>query len=70
MAEKRLNVRLSEDAYEELAKLAKAQDKSMSKLIRDSLTLEKWFYETNQKGGRVLVQRPGEKEPKQVVMAR
>ncbi len=70
MSEKRLNVRLSEEAYEELAELAKSQNKTMSVLIRDALSLEQWFYEANKDGGRVLVQRPGEDQPKQVIMAR
>lgn len=70
MSEKRLNVRLTEEAYTEIAELAAKQGKSISELIRDSLALEKFFYETKSKGGQVLVQRQGERQPRQVVLAR
>jgi hypothetical protein len=70
MGEKRLNVRLTEDAYGEIVHLAESQGKSISELIRDSLALEKWFYDTRRHGGQVLVQRRGEQQPKQVVLAR
>lgn len=70
MREKRLNVRLTEEAYEELARLARKQGKGISELVRDSLTLGQWFYRTTQEqGGQVPVQRPGEDHPKQVVIA-
>lgn len=70
MNDRRLNVRLTGSAYDELAELAQNQGKTMTELVRDALTLEKWFYETRRKGGRVLVQHPEEDEPKQVVLAR
>ena len=67
---RRLNVRMSEDAYNKLAFRAVSHNKTMSVLIRDALTLEHWFHEANKDGGRVLVQRRGEDQPKQVVLAK
>jgi len=70
MSQKRLNVRLTEDDYTAITQLARSQNKTISELIRDSLALEKWFYERQKEGDQVLVQRRGEQHPKRVVMAR
>jgi hypothetical protein len=55
----RINVNFSESAYNALEELAQAQDKSMSEVLRDAIALEKWFYETHEDGGRVLVEDKG-----------
>ncbi len=55
----RVNVNFSEDAYQELAKLAERKGKTISDLLRDAIALEQWFDETNRQGDRVLVERDG-----------
>jgi len=56
----RVNVNFTENAYETLDELARERGKSMSEVLRDAISLEKWFEETRREGGRVLVERDGE----------
>jgi len=70
MSEKRLNIRMSDSAYTELSRLAKARDKSVSELIRDALALEKYVADTQDKGGRILIQQKGDAQPKQILVLR
>ena len=55
----RVNVNFSEAAYKTLEDLARSQGKSMSEVLRDSIALEKWFHETQDRGGRVIVEENG-----------
>jgi hypothetical protein len=58
--EKRLNVNFSDSAYTDLAKLAEEKGKTMSEVLRDALSLEKYVWDLTQKEkGRVLVERDG-----------
>ena len=43
---KRININLSDEAYADLEKLAKRKGKTMSEILREALSLEKWFEET------------------------
>lgn len=55
----RINVNFSDSAYKALEELSESQDKSMSDVLRDAIALEKWFHDTHQKGGRVIVEENG-----------
>ena len=55
----RVNVNFSDTAFKALEELSRAQDKSMSDVLRDAIALEKWFHETHSNGGRVLVEENG-----------
>jgi predicted DNA-binding protein len=56
----RVNVNFSESAYETLDELARRRGKTMSEVLRDAISLEKWFEDTRSEGGRVLIERDGE----------
>lgn len=55
----RVNVNFSESAYQTLENLAERKGKSMSEVLRDAIALEKWFQDTNDDGGRVVVEQDG-----------
>jgi metal-responsive CopG/Arc/MetJ family transcriptional regulator len=55
----RVNVNFSENAYRTLEDLADRKGKSMSEVLRDAIALEKWFQDTNDEGGKVLVEQEG-----------
>ena len=63
----RININLDDETFEELKELAKAKRKNMSETLRDALALEKWFYETRSKGGRVLVEQGGSGTAREIV---
>lgn len=52
----RVNVNFSHSAYVTLVELAARKDKSLSETLRDAIALEKWFQDTIEAGGRVLVE--------------
>lgn len=56
-ATRRVNVYFSDDAYESLTEIAQRKGKSISDVLRDALALEKWYEDTKEEGGRVLVER-------------
>ena len=58
---RRINMNLSKKAYEELEKLAESKGTTLSEIIRDALALEVWIEATKEEGGRILVERKGEK---------
>lgn len=64
---KRININLSDKAYEQLEDLAKTRGKNMSETIRDALALAIWAEGTSAAGGRLLVERKG-KSPREVVL--
>lgn len=55
----RVNVNFSENAYKTLEDLAQRKGKSMSDVLRDSIALEKWFADTHEEGGKVVVEKDG-----------
>jgi predicted CopG family antitoxin len=55
----RVNVNFSEDAYEELAQIAKQRKKRVSDVVREAIAFEKWYQDTVDNGGHVLVERDG-----------
>jgi predicted transcriptional regulator len=55
----RVNVNFSEDAYEELAQIAKQRKKKVSDVVREAIAFEKWYQDTVDNGGHVLVERDG-----------
>ncbi|HEX3433825.1 MAG TPA: ribbon-helix-helix protein, CopG family [Solirubrobacteraceae bacterium] len=56
----RVNVNFSETAYRTLEDLAERKGKSMSEVLRDAVTLEKWFQDANDQGGKVLIEQDGQ----------
>ena len=58
MTAKKVNVNFSPSAYSTLEKLAELKGKTMSEVLRDAIGLEKWFTDTTNEGGRILVERP------------
>jgi Ribbon-helix-helix protein, copG family len=55
----RVNVNFSESAYKTLEDLADRKGKTLSEVLRDAIALEKWFQDTNDEGGKVLVEQEG-----------
>jgi predicted transcriptional regulator len=55
----RVNVNFSEEAYEELAQIAKQRKKRVSDVVREAIAFEKWYQDTVDNGGHVLVERDG-----------
>jgi predicted CopG family antitoxin len=53
----RVNVNFSEDAYEELAQIAKRRKKNVSDVVREAIAFEKWYQDTVDSGDHVLVER-------------
>jgi metal-responsive CopG/Arc/MetJ family transcriptional regulator len=56
----RVNVNFSENAYKTLEDLAERKGKSMSEVLRDAIALEKWFQDTTETGGKVVVEQGGQ----------
>jgi len=54
---RRVNITLSDKAYNSLEELADLKGKTMSETLRDALALEKWFQDTRQAGGHVLIEK-------------
>jgi hypothetical protein len=55
----RVNVNFSDSAYKALEELARSQEKTMAEVLRDAIALEKWFQDTHEGGGRVIVEENG-----------
>ena len=55
----RVNANFSRDAYEVLAEIAERRGKSISDVLRDAIAFEKWYQDTVDSGGHVLVERDG-----------
>jgi hypothetical protein len=53
----RVNVNFSEEAYEDLAQIAKRRNKKVSDVVREAIALEKWYQDTVDSGAHVLVER-------------
>jgi len=56
---KRVNVVFSEPIYQALEDLARSKGVTMAEVLRDAISLEKWFEDTRKEGSRVLVEREG-----------
>lgn len=56
----RVNVNFSEGAWIELQALAAVRDRSISEVIRSAISLEKWYQDVLDSGGRLLVERNGQ----------
>ncbi len=54
---KRVNVNFSEEVYNELTKIAHERGKTLSDVLRDAVTLEKYVADTRRDGGRLLVEK-------------
>lgn len=59
MARLRVNFDLAEDDHNELCKLAERKGQTLTATIREALKLEKWWLDTHDKGGVVLVDYNG-----------
>ena len=70
MVKKRLSIRMTAEAYDEIVRLAANEEKSIAELIRDALALEKFVNEIQQAGGKILIQNKGDNQPKQMLMIR
>ena len=57
---KRVNVNFSDEIYRELLKIAKARGVTLSEVLRDAVTLEKYLDDARREGGRLLIERDGE----------
>jgi predicted CopG family antitoxin len=57
---KRVNVLFSDEVYRELVQIAKERGKSLSDVLRDAVTLEKYAADTKRQGGKLLIERDGE----------
>lgn len=55
----RVNVNFSESAYRDLTEMAERKGKTVSDVLRDAVTLERWFDEASREGSRVLIERDG-----------
>jgi predicted CopG family antitoxin len=64
---RRVNVYFSEEVYDELAKIARERGKTVSDVLRDAVTLEKYVADTQREGGKLLVEKP-DGETREVVV--
>ncbi|QIN82739.1 ribbon-helix-helix protein, CopG family [Rubrobacter tropicus] len=53
----RVNANFSPDAYKVLTEIAERRGKSISEVLRDAIAFEKWYQDTVDSGGHVLVER-------------
>jgi hypothetical protein len=53
----RVQVNFSEGAYEDLVKIAERRNKNVSEVVREAIGFEKWYQDTIDDGGQVLVER-------------
>jgi hypothetical protein len=58
MTKRRVNVYFSDEIYSELTRIAKERGKTLSDVLRDAVTLEKYVADAKREGGRVLVEKP------------
>jgi hypothetical protein len=55
---KRVNVYFADEVYDELARIARERGKTLSGVLRDAVTLERYVADTRRDGGRLLVEKP------------
>jgi predicted DNA-binding protein len=68
VAKKRLQVDLSDQAYERLAETAEKEGRPVSEVVRRALNIEDYLREEQNKGGKVLIKEPDGTE-RQLVIA-
>jgi predicted transcriptional regulator len=56
----RFNVDFSDEAAAVLEELARRQNTTKAEVLRRAINLEKWFADTTDKGGKVLVEKDGQ----------
>ncbi len=56
---KRVSVNFSQNAYHVLEDLAKREGVTVSEALRKAIALNKWFVETQDAGGKILVEENG-----------
>ncbi len=56
---KRVSANFSQSTYEALEALADAKGGSMSDALRDAIALSRWIKETQDQGGKILVEQNG-----------
>jgi uncharacterized protein YycO len=54
---RRVQVNFSEGAYEDLVNIARQRNKKVSDVVREAIGFEKWYQDTVDSGGHVLVER-------------
>ena len=55
----RINVVFSKEINDMLESIARRKGKTKSEILRDAISLEKWFNDVLDEGGHVLVERDG-----------
>ncbi len=56
---RRVHVNFTGEAYETLEQLAASRGKTISDVLRDAVTLERWLEENRRAGARILIERDG-----------
>jgi metal-responsive CopG/Arc/MetJ family transcriptional regulator len=56
---KRVSVNFSQNAYNVLEDLARREGVTVSEALRKAIALNKWFVETQDSGGKILVEENG-----------
>jgi hypothetical protein len=56
---RRINAVVTEEVFEKLRELAGRKRVTMTEVLRQAISLEKWFEDTRNSGARVLVERDG-----------
>ncbi len=54
---KRVNVHFSDEVYQELTRIAQERGTTLSDVLRDAVTLERYVNDTRREGGRLLVEK-------------
>jgi hypothetical protein len=57
--ERRISALVSEDVFETLKTIAEEKKVTMTEVLRQAISLEKWFYEAQKEGARIVVERNG-----------
>ena len=60
IAQEKLNVVISDEAYRMLQEIAKDRQKSIEEVLSDAISLENWVQEQLASGSRILVERKGD----------
>lgn len=58
MAKKRLQVDLSDEAYERLAEVAAKEGRPLAEVVRRALNIDDFLREEQDKGGKVVIEEP------------
>ena len=58
--EYRIIIDVSDEVYQVIDELARRRGKTIPEVIRDAIAREKWFDDTRQQGGQILVEKSGQ----------